>query len=70
MWGTCNTDIDAQQCSTNMAWFADNIKTQCKKDIAANNSIVTDAVAGEPPSAFPGIFLSAPGMAQGAPFTD
>ncbi|KAI0659684.1 hypothetical protein C8Q70DRAFT_1064370 [Cubamyces menziesii] len=46
MWGTCNTDIDAQQCSTNMAWFADNIKTQCKKDIAANNSIVTDAVAG------------------------
>ncbi|KAH9899203.1 hypothetical protein C8Q73DRAFT_310243 [Cubamyces lactineus] len=46
MWGTCNTDIDAAQCSANMAWFAENIKTQCKKDIAANNSIVTDAVAG------------------------
>ncbi|KAI0327538.1 hypothetical protein GY45DRAFT_1256727 [Cubamyces sp. BRFM 1775] len=46
MWGTCNTDLDSDQCSANMAWFAENIKTQCKKDIAANNSIVTDAVAG------------------------
>ncbi|KAI0355968.1 hypothetical protein OH77DRAFT_1503903 [Trametes cingulata] len=46
IWGTCNTDLSADQCASNMAWFADNIKTQCKQDIAANNPIVQDAVAG------------------------
>ncbi|KAI0370547.1 hypothetical protein BV20DRAFT_1035778 [Pilatotrama ljubarskyi] len=46
IWGTCNTDLNADECTSNMAWFADNIKTQCKQDIAANNPIVQDAVAG------------------------
>ncbi|KAH9852263.1 hypothetical protein C2E23DRAFT_731024 [Lenzites betulinus] len=46
IWGTCNTVTSSDQCSSNMAWFADNIKTQCKGDISANNPIVQDAVAG------------------------
>ncbi|KAI0631242.1 hypothetical protein C8Q77DRAFT_1061993 [Trametes polyzona] len=46
IWGTCNTVPSAEQCEENMAWFADNIKTQCKGDIDANNPIVQDAVAG------------------------
>ncbi|KAI8972898.1 hypothetical protein BD414DRAFT_214333 [Trametes punicea] len=46
IWGTCNTDVDEDQCLANMGWFADNIKTQCKRDIDANNPIVQDAVAG------------------------
>ncbi|OJT06035.1 hypothetical protein TRAPUB_3115 [Trametes pubescens] len=29
-----------------MGWFAENIQTQCKGDITANNPIVQDAVAG------------------------
>ncbi|KAL1949002.1 hypothetical protein VTO73DRAFT_10808 [Trametes versicolor] len=46
IWGTCNTDPSADQCVANMGWFADNIQTQCKGDISANNPIVQDAVAG------------------------
>ncbi|KAI0676356.1 hypothetical protein C8Q78DRAFT_987033 [Trametes maxima] len=46
IWGTCNTTPSAEQCTANMGWFADNIKTQCAGDIAANTPIVQDAVAG------------------------
>lgn len=46
IWGTCNTDLSAVQCASNMQWFAQNIQSSCKQDIAAKNSIVTDAVAG------------------------
>ncbi|KAJ2973310.1 hypothetical protein NUW54_g12089 [Trametes sanguinea] len=46
IWGTCNTDVDKGQCLENMDWFAQNIKTQCKRDIDADNPIVQDAVAG------------------------
>ncbi|CDO74583.1 hypothetical protein BN946_scf184583.g10 [Trametes cinnabarina] len=46
IWGTCNTDVDKGQCLSNMDWFAENIRTQCKRDIAANNPLVQDAVAG------------------------
>ncbi|EJF59743.1 hypothetical protein BD309DRAFT_876085 [Dichomitus squalens] len=46
IWGTCNTDLSAEQCAGNMQWFADNIQSACKQDIAANNALVTDAVAG------------------------
>ncbi|KAI0754341.1 hypothetical protein C8Q80DRAFT_1094050 [Daedaleopsis nitida] len=46
VWGTCNTDLSVEQCSSNMAWFANNIQTVCKQDIAANNALVSDAVAG------------------------
>ncbi|RPD61430.1 hypothetical protein L227DRAFT_68773 [Lentinus tigrinus ALCF2SS1-6] len=46
IWGTCNTDLSAEQCSSNMGWFANQIQTACKKDIAAQNALVLDAVAG------------------------
>ncbi|PIL23297.1 hypothetical protein GSI_14607 [Ganoderma sinense ZZ0214-1] len=46
IWGTCNTDLSAVQCASNMQWFSQNIQPACKQDIAAKNSIVTDAVAG------------------------
>ncbi|KAI0697498.1 hypothetical protein C8T65DRAFT_710377 [Cerioporus squamosus] len=46
IWGTCNTDLSAEQCSSNMAWFAHQIQSACKTEIAANNALVMDAVAG------------------------
>ncbi|KAI0763442.1 hypothetical protein BD413DRAFT_642914 [Trametes elegans] len=46
IWGTCNTEPSAEECAANMGWFAANIKTQCRQDIAAQNPIVLDAVAG------------------------
>ncbi|KAH9941795.1 uncharacterized protein BXZ73DRAFT_41841 [Epithele typhae] len=46
IWGTCNTDLSEAQCVSNMAWFETNIQTTCKADLAAKNSIVTDALAG------------------------
>ncbi len=49
IWGTCNTDLSAVQCASNMQWFARTIQSACKQDIAAKNSIVTDAVAGPSP---------------------
>ena len=48
IWGTCNTDLSAEQCASNMQWFSDNIQSACKQDIAASNALVTDAVAGAP----------------------
>ena len=45
-WGTCNTDLSAEQCASNMQWFSDNIQSACKQDIAARNALVSDAVAG------------------------
>ena len=46
IWGTCNTDLSAVQCASNMQWFAQNIQSACKQDIAVKTPIVTDAVAG------------------------
>ncbi|KAI1783246.1 hypothetical protein LXA43DRAFT_355224 [Ganoderma leucocontextum] len=46
IWGTCNTNLSAVECAGNMQWFEQNIQSACKQDIAAKNSMVTDAVAG------------------------
>ncbi|RDX42456.1 hypothetical protein OH76DRAFT_101828 [Lentinus brumalis] len=46
IWGTCNTDLSAEQCSSNMGWFASQMQSVCKKEIAENNALVMDALAG------------------------
>ncbi|KAI0346418.1 hypothetical protein BDW22DRAFT_1296956, partial [Trametopsis cervina] len=46
LWGTCNTDTDAVTCSSNMAWFADNIQQSCAEDMKANNALVRQTLSG------------------------
>jgi hypothetical protein len=46
VWGTCQTTIPAEQCSANMAWFANQLKTACATDLLDRNANAVDALAG------------------------
>jgi hypothetical protein len=46
VWGTCNTDTPADQCTANMGWFASTLQTACKAELAAENPVVTAAATG------------------------
>ncbi|KZV70030.1 hypothetical protein PENSPDRAFT_685915 [Peniophora sp. CONT] len=45
VWGTCNTAISEDQCSGNMAWFADQLKTDCADDLNSRNAEVVQSLA-------------------------
>ncbi|KAK7685943.1 hypothetical protein QCA50_010753 [Cerrena zonata] len=44
IWGTCNTDTNADQCVANMDWFADSLKSSCSQELSNDNSLVTDTL--------------------------
>lgn len=46
IWGTCNTNIDADQCDQNMGWFAQSLREQCVEDMKDNNAIVLQTLNG------------------------
>jgi hypothetical protein len=39
VWGTCNTTIDDDQCSTNMLWFSTALESSCAIDLKDGNSM-------------------------------
>ncbi|VDC02648.1 unnamed protein product [Peniophora sp. CBMAI 1063] len=45
VWGTCNTALSEDQCSSNMAWFADQLKTDCADDLKSQNAEVVQSLA-------------------------
>ncbi|KAI0759818.1 hypothetical protein BC629DRAFT_1656668 [Irpex lacteus] len=46
VWGTCNTNTDAGQCSENMAWFAQDLQQECAEDVKENNAVVMQTLKG------------------------
>jgi hypothetical protein len=46
IWGTCNPDPGLQQCTENMGWFADNLKSICSSDLSAGNTVATSTLLG------------------------
>jgi hypothetical protein len=46
VWGTCNTDVDADQCAANMGWFESQLQTACSQETRENNQMVLQALAG------------------------
>ncbi|KAL1710225.1 hypothetical protein EV121DRAFT_251988 [Schizophyllum commune] len=44
VWGTCNTPVDADACSANMAWFAGELQTACAADLKDGNTRVTETL--------------------------
>ena len=46
LWGTCNTDASQQQCSSNMASFADQLHSSCANELSANNNQVVQTLQG------------------------
>ncbi|KAJ7739968.1 hypothetical protein DFH07DRAFT_839461 [Mycena maculata] len=42
VWGTCNTTIDDDQCSVNMAWFSGALEDSCAADLKAGNSMAVN----------------------------
>ncbi|KAF7319050.1 F-box domain-containing protein [Mycena chlorophos] len=43
VWGTCNTDTDADNCAANMAWFESTLTSACAEDLKAANSMARSA---------------------------
>lgn len=48
VWGTCNTDVDADQCAANMQWFESQLQTACSQETREDNQMVLEALAGAP----------------------
>ncbi|KAI0916010.1 hypothetical protein AcV5_003466 [Taiwanofungus camphoratus] len=46
VWGTCNTDLSADQCAENMASFAGALQTACAAEMRADNVFVANALLG------------------------
>lgn len=46
IWGTCNTNTAEDQCITNMATYATNLRTQCAQDLRDNNAIAVSTLKG------------------------
>lgn len=46
IWGTCNTNTDADQCVSNMGWFVETLEDVCSQDLKANNAMVTQTRDG------------------------
>ncbi|TRM69043.1 hypothetical protein BD626DRAFT_392530 [Schizophyllum amplum] len=44
VWGTCNTPLDANTCSANMAWFAGELESACAADLLDGNARVTETL--------------------------
>lgn len=46
IWGTCNTTTEAAQCSSNMAWFASELRSACATDLVDRNAYATNTLVG------------------------
>ncbi|KAJ3512768.1 hypothetical protein NMY22_g15239 [Coprinellus aureogranulatus] len=46
VWGTCNTNTAEDQCITNMATYATNLRTQCAQDLRDNNAVAVSTLKG------------------------
>jgi len=46
VWGTCNTDLSQDVCSSNMAWFASTLQSVCAEDLSARNVMVSQTLQG------------------------
>ncbi|KZT71919.1 hypothetical protein DAEQUDRAFT_78100 [Daedalea quercina L-15889] len=44
VWGTCNTDLNDDECEANMAWFADELQETCATDLKANNEVAASSL--------------------------
>lgn len=44
IWGTCNTDLSQDQCSTNMAWFVSALQSSCVEDLSAQNAMAAETL--------------------------
>ncbi|KAJ6470614.1 hypothetical protein C8R47DRAFT_1148695 [Mycena vitilis] len=42
VWGTCNTTIEDDECSANMAWFSSTLVSQCAIDLKDGNSMAVN----------------------------
>ncbi|KAH9979744.1 hypothetical protein BJV74DRAFT_981875 [Russula compacta] len=45
IWGTCNTPVDADQCTANMGWFASELLVACSQEKSERNQMVLQALA-------------------------
>lgn len=46
VWGTCNTDLSQDTCTSNMAWFASTLQSVCSAELNAKNVMVVQALQG------------------------
>ncbi|KAI0792506.1 hypothetical protein C8Q75DRAFT_753184 [Abortiporus biennis] len=46
IWGTCNTDLSADQCNSNMGWFSSQMATVCATDLSNSNPQVVTTFRG------------------------
>lgn len=46
VWGTCNTDVSSDVCSSNMAGFASQLQSLCSAEISSENAQVVQALQG------------------------
>jgi hypothetical protein len=46
VWGTCNTDLEAATCTSNMDWFASALRQQCAIELTNRNTFVGDTLTG------------------------
>lgn len=46
VWGTCNTSIDQDTCTSNMSNFAKVLRSSCSAELAAQNSIIVTTLQG------------------------
>lgn len=44
LWGTCNTAISFDQCTSNLDWFAGQLTSACPDEIADGNSMVESTI--------------------------
>ncbi|KAJ7827006.1 hypothetical protein B0H14DRAFT_3467320 [Mycena olivaceomarginata] len=42
VWGTCNTSIDDEGCSANIAWFSSNLVSSCAIDLKDGNAMAVN----------------------------
>jgi hypothetical protein len=46
VWGTCNTDLSDDVCSSDMAWFASTLPSVCSAELTAGNVLVAQTLQG------------------------
>jgi len=44
IWGTCNTNTNVDQCTSNMGWFASELQNQCAQDLKDGNDRVVSSL--------------------------
>jgi hypothetical protein len=46
VWGTCNTNLTQDECSSDMAWFASTLQSVCSVDLNAGNVMAVQTLQG------------------------